>query len=269
VGKERREEHPPVGAAQRFRTTNWSVVFAAGDPSDDAGRDALSTLCRAYWPPVYAFIRRRGEDPESSRDLAQGFFATLLEKGTIGRADPRHGRFRSFLLTSLKHYIANERNRERATKRGGGEALLPLDLESAEAGYRLEPAHTETPEKIYDRRWALTLLEHVMDRLREERASRGEPARFERLQGLLTGEAGESSYRDLASELGMTEEAVKAAIYRLRRRYGELLREEVARTTHDPSEVDAEIGHLLSVLESQPSSSGMLRKSLRRSGTAE
>lgn len=221
---------------------------AAGEASEPIGREALTELCQAYWAPVYAYLRRSGEDPDSARDLTQGFFALLLEKGAFRRADPGRGRFRSFLLASLKNYLANEHDRETARKRGGGQTFVELDVAAEDSGYRLDPAHEETPEKIFERRWAHALLVRVMARLRDERSAGGESARAAVLLGLLTGETAAVSYRNVADELGMTEAAVKAAVYRLRCRYGEILREEILETVDELSEVDAEIQFLQSVL---------------------
>jgi len=246
--EDRRGDSPSSGT-QWFSTTRWSLVLAAGDARNPLSREALASLCKIYWPPVYAYVRRRGHDPESARDLTQGFFTNFLESGSFGRADPARGRFRSYLLGAVNHYLANEWDRTRSLKRGGGEVAISLDLESAEAR-RLEPAHDLTPEKIFERRWALALLEHVLARLWQEKEASRNPERFERLMPLLTGGGADASYRQLAADLGMTEAAVKVAVHRLRRRYGELLREEVAQTVRDPSEVDEELRYLLSVLGS-------------------
>ena len=233
-----------------FETTHWSLVLAAGDSSDPRGRDALSQLCRAYWPPVYSYVRSRGRGAEEARDLTQGFFATLLEKGYLKDARRERGRFRSFLLASVKHYLANEWDRERAQRRGGGVELIPLDVETAESHCRLEPADRETPETVYEKRWALTVVEQVLCRLESEMERSGNAERFRRFRPMLTDEGGGTTYRELGNELGMSESAVKVAVHRLRRRFGELLRDEVAHTVDRPDQVDAEIRHLLDVMGS-------------------
>jgi RNA polymerase sigma-70 factor (ECF subfamily) len=233
-----------------FATTHWSLVVAAGDSRDPQSREALTALCRDYWPPVYSYVRSRGNDVETARDLTQGFFTRLLEKGYLKEAKRERGKFRTFLLTSVKHFLANEWDREQALKRGGGATLLPLDVDTAEGRHRPEPAHDETPDKIFEKRWALTLLEQVSERLKQEMERSGNLERFERFRPFLTAEGGVSSYRELAQQLGMSEGAVKVAIHRLRRRFGALLREEVAQTVSNPGDVDGELRYLMSVLES-------------------
>jgi len=250
VTEDSQDEGPRGGGGHRFATTHWSLVLAAGKQCDPASREALAQLCEIYWHPVYAYVRRRGPDQESARDLTQGFFTDLLARGALGRADRTRGRFRSFLLASLDNFLSDTRDRERAKKRGGGEKTLSFDFETAETNWHLEPTHDETPERIFDRRWAMTLLGRTLERLREERAATDGSKRFECLQGFLTGDAPDRSYRELADELGTTEAGIKASVHRLRRRYGELLREEVARTVSDPGDVDGEIRHLLSILGS-------------------
>ena len=235
--------------SRRFATTRWSVVLAARG-ADPKGRQALSTLCQDYWHPIYAFIRRQGYGAEEARDLTQGYFLLLLEKSVLLDFRPAQGRFRSFLLASVRHFLSDARDRERAAKRGGGQAPIPLDEAFAEESYRREP-HTElTPEEIFERRWAFTVIDRAVRRLREDSERRGSLARFERLKEFLTG-AGSDSYREAASDLGMTEDAVKAAVHRLRRRYGEMLRREVEETVADPSQVDDEIRDLLGVIGRQ------------------
>ncbi len=239
-----------MGSNQRFPSTRWSLVLAAGDARNTEGREALASLCKTYWPPVYGYIRRKGSDTESARDLTQGFFARFLERSSFGRADPARGRFRSYLLGAVNHYLADEWDRTHAQKRGGGELCMSLDVETAEGQYRLEPSHDWTPEKVFERRWALTLLQHVLEKLRQEKSTSSTPERFARLQGLLTGGSLDAPYGQVATELGMSEGALKVTVHRLRRRYGELLRQEVAETVDDPSGVDDEIRYLISVLGS-------------------
>lgn len=230
-----------------FATTQWSLVVAAGDRDRPEAREALATLCAAYWQPIYVFLRRQGTDDERARDLTQGFFTTLLEKNYVGDARRDRGRFRTFLLTSLKHYVANERDRDRAAKRGGGQAPIAIDHLQAEEAYRLEPSHDETPERLFDRRWARTLLDSGLGRLREEMATSAGLRRFERLLPFLIGES-ETGYGEAAAAMGLGESAVKVAVHRMRRRLRALLREEVARTVGDPEQVDDELRHLFAAL---------------------
>lgn len=235
-------------APRRFSTTRWSLVVAAADSRHPDCRRALEELCGAYWYPAYAFIRRRGCDPDTAQDLTQGFFCHLLEKHTIRAADPQRGRFRSFLLAALKFYLSNERERTRAKKRGGGRAPIPLDRDTTEGRYRLEPEEDQTPEVLFERRWALALLDLALDRLREELKQSANPDRLLRLVGCLTDEGSRGQYRQLASELNMGESAVKVAVHRMRRRFGEIVRDEVADTVEDPREVDEEIRHLFAAI---------------------
>ena len=230
-----------------FETTQWTLVVAAGDSRHPGSRDALEDLCRSYWYPLYAYLRRRGYPQEEAEDLVQGFFAQLLAKNYIKAADPERGRFRSFLLTSLKNYAANEWDRKKAKKRGGATTTLSLDFETAEGRYHVEPVDEETPEQLFDRGWAVAQLEQVLERMRAE-GDGGE--RFEILRGFLTGEGEDIRYKDVAEQLGMTEGAVKVAVHRLRQRFGKMLRDEVARTLNDPADVDDEIRHLFAAFES-------------------
>ena len=229
----------------RFGATRWSVVLAArGD--EPAARTALQILCENYWYPLYAFVRRQGHDPPDAQDLTQEFFARLLEKGWLESVSREKGRFRSFLLASMKHFLANERDRARALKRGGGRAPVPLDAKSAESRYAIEPADPMTPEKVFDRRWALTLLDQVLKRLRAELAAGGKAVLFEELKPALTGEP--TPYARVAEKLGMSEGAVKVAAHRLRRRYREMIRAEVAQTVGNEKDVDEELRDLMSAL---------------------
>jgi RNA polymerase sigma-70 factor (ECF subfamily) len=205
-------------------------------------------LCHAYWYPLYAFIRRQGFSPEQAQDHTQEFFARFLEKDLLGSADRARGQFRSFLLAACKHFLANERDRARAVKRGGGREPVSLDLQDAEQRYGLEPADELTPERLFERRWALTLLDQVLARLREESVRADKASLFDRLKGFLTGHADAKPYRQVAEELGMTEGAVKVAVHRLRNRYRELLQEEIARTVDDPAQVEDEIRSLFQAL---------------------
>jgi RNA polymerase sigma factor (sigma-70 family) len=231
-----------------FPKTQWSIVLAAGRRSTPHSQQALASLCENYWYPLYAYVRRRGYDAEEARELTQEFFTKLLEKNYLQDVDRERGRFRSFLLTSLKHFLANQYDRDQAQKRGGGQSAIPLDIENAESRYRLEPGHNLTPEKIYERRWALTLLERVLAKLRAEQAAAGQPERFDCLKEFLTGKSGTLTYSQVAEQLQMTEGAVKVAVHRLRRRYGEILRAEISQTVADPSDVEGEIRGLFSAL---------------------
>jgi RNA polymerase sigma-70 factor (ECF subfamily) len=231
----------------RFTTTRWSLVAAAAKPqAAAAARQALGELCGLYWYPVYAFIRRRGHSADESGDLTQEFFARLIEKAGIAGADPAKGRFRSYLLGACRHFLANERERTTAKKRGGGRIVESLDLADAERRYAAEPADDRTPEQVFERRWALTLLDGVLAGLRAEYAAAGQDLLFDRLKLSLTGEAG--TFQEMAVELGMTEGAVKVAAHRLRRRYRGRLRAAIAETVASPEEVEAEIRDLFAVL---------------------
>ncbi len=231
-----------------FETTQWSIVLAAGRDATGPARDALATLCDRYWYPVYAYVRRRGHDADEAEDLTQSFFATLLEKRYVGAADPARGRFRSFLLTAVTHFLSNERDRATAAKRGGGRAIVSLDAETAEGRYRMEPSHDATPERLFERRWALTLLDRTLGALRAEQERAGHAERFDRLKGFLTGEGGDGGYGVAAADLGLSEGAVKVAIHRLRKRYRELLRAEIAQTLEDTAAVEDELRALFAAL---------------------
>ncbi|MCX5684513.1 MAG: sigma-70 family RNA polymerase sigma factor [Planctomycetota bacterium] len=231
-----------------FATTHWSLVLAAGHGSRPDAGAALATLCAAYWYPLYYYVRRRGYRAEEAQDLTQAFFAKLLEKGSLKVADPDRGRFRSFLLASLNHFLSNEWDRARAKKRG--DKVLSLDIAGAESRYSLAPADGLTAEKLFERRWAMTLLDLVLARLREEFAREGRESVFERLKDFLGGAAADAPYSKAAAELGMTEAAVKMAVHRLRRQYRRLLRAQIAQTVASPEEIDDEIRHLFAALES-------------------
>ena len=231
----------------RFSTTHWSLVLSAGDVADPEARDALGALCHAYWYPVYAYVRRRGYSVEDARDLTQSFFARLLEKNDLQAADPARGRFRSFLLAAVRHFLANQRDWHHAHKRGGGQATLPLEIASGEERYAKEPPDQLDPEKIFERRWAMEVLEGALERLRAEYASLGGHRIFDALKSCLTDTVPDTSYRAIATELGMSEGAVGVAVHRLRRRFGAALRKEVAETVPEAT-VDDELRHLLRAL---------------------
>jgi len=232
-----------------FPPTRWSVVLAAGRSQSTHARDALETLCRAYWQPIYAFIRRQGQSPPDAQDLPQEFLARLLETRGLDKASPSKGRFRSFLLASLKHFLANEWDKARAQKRGGGYVLVPFDTQLAESLCGPESAAQDTAEKIFERRWALTLLAQVLARLRAEYASDGKTELFEHLKAALSGEGRTVPYAQIATKLKMSEGALRVAVHRLRQRYRQLLREEIAHTVSSKEEVEAEIRALFAALE--------------------
>jgi RNA polymerase sigma factor (sigma-70 family) len=238
----------PADQPGRFPTTQWSRVILAGDPDAPLAKESLSELCNAYWYPLYAYIRRRGYDPEQAKDLTQDFFARALEKGLLAQADPGRGRFRSFLRTVCADFLANRRDWEHARKRGGGRTMLPIDAVGAEGQYASELADELTPERIFDRSWALTLLGRVLDQLGREYDEAGKAATFEALRDLLAGDAEAPSYAAVAARLGTTEGAARVAAHRLRRRYGDLLRQEIAATLADPAQVDDEIRDLFAAL---------------------
>jgi RNA polymerase sigma-70 factor (ECF subfamily) len=232
-----------------FPTTHWSRVLAAGRDDPDS-RTALAALCRDYWQPLYVFVRRKGHSPEDAQDLVQGLFAELLGRRSLQGLDPDRGRFRSFLMACCARSIAKHHVRERALKRGGGRAEIAIDWREGESRLAAEPAHDETPERLYERHWATTLLERVLRRVDAEMAGSDRRALYERLRPGLLGEDDAPPYRDVAAALGLTEGAVKAAAYRLRARYRKLVREEVARTVADPADVDSECAALLAIVAS-------------------
>jgi len=240
---------PSAGSHEsgRFHTTSWSLVVAAAKLSEESADAALAKLCQLYWYPIYAFVRRRGYSQEDAKDLTQEFFSRVLEKNYLEDADPSRGRFRSFLLAAVRHFLANEWNRKRAQKRGGGQHTIALDAQTAEGRYCAEPASQETPEKLYERQWALALLEQVMSSVRQEYVLDGRLEDFEKLAPLLTGTA-EAPYAQLAQQWNTSEGAVKVAVHRVRKRYRELLRQKIGETLVDPADVDDEIRFLISAL---------------------
>lgn len=231
----------------RFDTTQWTLVLAAGGDDSSAARDALGALCEAYWYPLYAYLRRRGEPPDEARDLTQGFLASLLARRGFDDLAPERGRFRAFLLAALKHFVANEAAARRAAKRGGGLRPLPLEIagDEAERRYRLEPPDPATPETLFERRWALTVIERVLVALRRQWEAAGRAAEFDGLQPCLLGDAPAGGYAAVARALGTTEGAVKVAVHRLRRRFHDELRRQIAETVVGDARVDEEIRHLI------------------------
>ena len=235
-------------ADRGFATTRWTLVFTAAREPAPRARAALEELCGLYWGPLYAFARRMGHSVEQAQDLTQAFFLRLLERQTIRAANPQRGRFRSFLLASFKHFLANEWDRERAKKRGGAETFVALDVYDAEALYSACQPEALAPDAVFERQWAFGVMNHVTDRLRAEYAKAGKEPVFERLKGLVTGDAVDVRYQDIARDIGSTEGAVKVMAHRLRRRYRDLLRAEVASTVSDDAEVDDEIAFLMTAV---------------------
>ncbi len=231
-----------------FATTHWSVVLAAGQSADAQASAALEQLCRTYWYPLYAYVRRRGHSPEDAQDLTQSFFAHLLRKDFLTGVAPAKGKFRSFLLTCLKHFLTDEWEKAHTAKRGGGDSVRPLDLQQAESRYQREACTEADAEKLFERRWALDLLDHVLDQLRHEALASGKKALFDEVQGCLLGERPTETYAELGARLGLSETAVKVTAHRLRHRYRELLRAEIAHTVTRPEEVEEEIRCLFQVV---------------------
>jgi RNA polymerase sigma factor (sigma-70 family) len=235
-------------AAASFATTHWSVVLASAQGDSPQAAVALEQLCRSYWYPLYAFVRRQGHSPEDAEDLLQAFFARFLEKRYLDDVDRSRGRFRSFLLAALKHFLADEWDKATAVKRGGRVQFFSLDSQAAESRYWEEPASDLTPEKLYEQRWACVLLERVLQQLEQDSAEAGKGHFFEALKSFLVGESRSLSYAELAAQLGVSEAALKMKVQRLRHRYQRLLREEIAQTVASPEEVDGEIHYLFRVL---------------------
>jgi RNA polymerase sigma factor (sigma-70 family) len=238
-------DHP-----RAFATTQWSMVAQAARRSSPEAEGALASLCESYWYPLYAYVRRRGHKPEDAQDLTQEFFARLLEKDGLSKADRERGKFRTFLLAALDHFLANEWRKAGAQKRGGRQAVLSLDFETGEFRYRLEPVDRWTPERIFQRRWALTLMERALDRLRAEYDDQGKGALYEALKPHLGGESPAAPYSVIAEQLGLSEGAVKTAAHRLRRRCRDLLQAEALQTVANREDAESELRELLAALES-------------------
>ena len=236
--------------AMGFHTTHWSMVLAAREKEGSAAGEALASLCSTYWYPLYAFIRRQGSAPPEAEDLTQEFFYRFLERDTLERVQPAAGKFRSFLLACLKNFLANERQRAHAQRRGGGQWLVPLDSNEAETRYSFEPVDQRTPDAIFERRWAFAVLERTMQELQREYSASERGELFEDLQGFLPGGHGNLSRAELAVKRGVSVGALDVAIHRLRQRFGALLREEIARTVSSEAEVEEEIRYLISLMES-------------------
>lgn len=236
------------GLPQRpaFLTTHWSVVLSAQNPESPQSAEALSKLCSTYWFPLYAFVRRQGRSPHDAQDLTQEFFSRLLEKDYLKSAAREKGKFRTFLLVALKRFLANDWDRQHAEKRGGFAPVVSIDQELAESRFESEPSHNQQPDVLFDRQWAMTLLEHTMKRLQEEYVTSGRARFFEFLRGALARDESALPYAQIAGQLNLSEAAVKMAVQRLRARYREILRAEIAETVSAPDEVEEEIRHLFS-----------------------
>jgi RNA polymerase sigma factor (sigma-70 family) len=232
-----------------FATTHWTVVLSASRNETTRGKDALSTLCETYWYPLYAFVRRQGHSPHDAEDLTQGFFARLMERESLAGVSPEKGKFRTFLLIALKRFLANEWHRANSQKRGGGLCRVPLRGHTAETRYIAEPIERLTAEKLYERRWALTLLERVLARLRDEYKSAGKSEHFDRLKPYLMADKDAIPHALVPAESGISESALRVAVHRVRRRFRELFREEVANTVAGPEDINDEIRHLLTAFE--------------------
>ena len=230
-----------------FKTTHWTVVLEACRPNPVQADAALATLCQNYWLPIYTYVRRRGYGPEDAKDLTQGFFARLLEKQWLRQADPNRGKFRCFLLGAMNHFLANEWRRSQADRRGGGKTVVSLD-DTAEAHYEAEVASNLTPEKLYERRWALSLFERALEQLEANYVGAGKGTIYDVLNGFLSTEASNGDYARAGAQLGMTPTAITTAVRRLRQRYRELVREEIVQTVTSPAEVEDEMRSLLAAL---------------------
>ena len=238
----------PSAGPHDFRTTHWSVVLEAGLSHSAQSAAALDQLCHAYWQPLYFYVRRHGYDEHEAKDLTQEFFSRLLEKNVLETVEPGRGRFRYFLQTALKHFLANEWNRSQRQKRGGGVQTFSLDAKSAEDHYQLEPQTNLTPEVLFERRWAQTVFERIMDRLEQESGAGAKRRRFDELKPYLLDDPDAATYAEVANRLQLTEGAVKSAVHRLRQRSRELFIEEIAHTVSRPDEIDDEIRRLFAAL---------------------
>lgn len=242
-------ESNPFGGNRQFATTQWSIVRAVGHENSQAANHALQELCQIYWYPLYLYVRGQGKDADTAADLTQAFFADLLQREDLKKVDPELGKFRSFLLTAMKHFLINQWDKARAQKRGGGKSPLSLDFGHADRWYRLEPSHAKTPELIFEKQWAKTLIARVHQALRIEFADRGKAHVFDRLQKFLAGKNTDETLASAAAQLSMSEVAVKVSLHRMRQRFGELLRAEIQQTVSTPDEIDSEIQHLFDVLK--------------------
>lgn len=246
--KPAKDEEPAASSPHWFRSTHWSLVELAGDADSPQATAALEKLCRTYWLPLYSYIRRQGYGPHDAQDLAQGFFARLLRMNSLASVGPQKGKFRTFLLAALNHFLSDERDHARAEKRGGGKTLISLDETSAEKRYLEVPAPDLTPEKLFDRRWALTVMEQALDRLRKEYGNAGNAALFEQLGGFLSREASPGEYDTPARKLGMSAGAMAVAVHRLRQRYRECVRFELSQTVTSREDLEMEMKYLFEAL---------------------
>jgi RNA polymerase sigma-70 factor (ECF subfamily) len=244
----KRDDAHPAAGFQNFQTTRWSLIFAARGGDSAEAEQALATLCGSYWYPLYAFVRRKGYDADIAQDLVQGFLARLLEKRELVAVDRGKGRFRSYLMAACTHYLANERDHAQAKKRGGGRVTISIDGLAAEGRYRRAPVHQLTPERLFEKQWALALLDRVIERLEAEMARAGKSRQFMALKPAVLGDSTRTPFAQIAAELGLSEDAARAAAVRLRRRYRDLFRDEVARTVDRPADVEEEIASLFSAL---------------------
>jgi RNA polymerase sigma-70 factor (ECF subfamily) len=242
------EQEPKPQPGQWFATTHWSVVLAAGHDSSPGAQEALEKLCGAYWYPLYAYVRRQGRSAEDAQDLTQAFFAKLLEKKSLRHAQKERGRFRTFLLTSLKNFLSHEWERAQSAKRGGGSIHLSWDQTSAEERYQLEPVSDLTPDRVFEQRYALTVFQQALNRLRDESVTDGKSERFEQLKAFLTDEPTPGAYKAVAERLGMSPDSVAVSVHRLRQRYAELVREGIAQTVDGPAEVQEELRYLIGLV---------------------
>lgn len=243
------QQAEPLRRNSEFAATRWSVVISAGRNSSADSKRALALLCETYWYPLYVYVRRRVPDVNEAQDLTQAFFAELLDKNSIGSATPERGRFRAFLLTAFKHFLSKEWERAKTQKRGGGRSPIPLDFESADSSCNIEPASVLTADQLYDQQWAITLLGQIMERLESEFSQAGKAQQFEELKGLIIGENAGTTFTEAAARLNMTEVAARKAGSRMRRRYRELLREEISQTVVGQEEIDDEIRKLFVTLK--------------------
>jgi len=244
----RESDKSPLHNNKDFQTTQWSLILHAAQHESPESQAALAALCEAYWFPLYAYARRRTKDQHTAQDLTQGFFAHLLDKRTLAKTDSKRGRFRSFLLTAFKNYMANEWHKAHSEKRGGHRQTVSLDFTRGETRFRIEPAISVSPDRAFDRQWVMTVLDRVLDQLRKELCDRGQADAFEELKGTLTEQTTASQYQSIAQKLDMTPAGAKQAAYRLRQRYRQLFRDEVSRTVEDDSEMEDEISRLLAAL---------------------
>ena len=240
---------PDTGQGAQFAATSWTDVLAAQQSGSPEAAVALEKLCHVYWYPLYAYIRRKGYDPHKAQDLNQEFFYRLIKENYLGAVDRRRGKFRSFLLAAMNHFLSNQRDYERAAKRGGGQTLLSLDDTDAEDRFKLEPSSDQSPEKIFERNWFLTLFDHALARLREEQVAAGRGKLFDEVRTFIIEDAESGDYNAVAGRVGMTPNAVAVTVHRWRERYRKLLHEEILRTVADPSELDEELRRFFAVLE--------------------